>query len=320
MKNIIEFLVLWMATMRDLFSPKLEFAGAASPNRFQRENIRTEQKWNGQMKICPPEGLLEIIVPCTPTIGGLKRMYLFKNDWLANYTTDADGAVTDLFFTSPFVPVVIEFKEDTAFYTSTYDPASMTYSHAIGATEPSVAQEICNAIQALGGNNQRVTALVETRNPASDANFGGTNRMWKLVGLDNGMMLSSAVESSGTLRTDLNGIVWTATGIESNMAKEVRLIYGTNGVVTGSIATTTLTVTAVTSGSLAVGDVISGTGVTIGTTITAFLTGTGGTGTYTVSVSQTVASTTITAVPATRTPPATPGSYESYNDWLVTIL
>lgn len=64
-------------------------------------------------------------------------------------------------------------------------------------------------------------------------------------------------------------------------------------VVTGSIAGNTLTVSAVTSGNLVVGQVISGTGVTAGTTITALGTGTGGTGTYTVSASQTVASTTI---------------------------
>jgi hypothetical protein len=65
-------------------------------------------------------------------------------------------------------------------------------------------------------------------------------------------------------------------------------------VVTGSIAGTTLTVSAVTSGTVYVGAQISGTGVTAGTTITALGTGTGGTGTYTVSTSQTVSSTTIT--------------------------
>jgi len=69
----------------------------------------------------------------------------------------------------------------------------------------------------------------------------------------------------------------------------------TNAVVTGSISTTTLTVSAVTSGALSVGVVLSGTGVTVGTTITALGTGTGGVGTYTVSVSQTVSSRTITA-------------------------
>jgi hypothetical protein len=62
---------------------------------------------------------------------------------------------------------------------------------------------------------------------------------------------------------------------------------------TGSISSTTLTVTAVANGTLAVGQTLSGTGVTGGTTITALRTGTGGTGTYTVSASQTVASTTI---------------------------
>jgi hypothetical protein len=72
-----------------------------------------------------------------------------------------------------------------------------------------------------------------------------------------------------------------------------------NASVTGSISGTTLTVTAVGSGTVCLGQVISGTGVTAGTKITAKGTGLGGTGTYTVSVSQTVASTTITCqIPA----------------------
>lgn len=67
------------------------------------------------------------------------------------------------------------------------------------------------------------------------------------------------------------------------------------GVFTGSISSTTLTVTSVTNGVLAVGSFISGSGITAGTYITAYGTGTGGAGTYTVSASQTVASTTITS-------------------------
>jgi hypothetical protein len=61
-----------------------------------------------------------------------------------------------------------------------------------------------------------------------------------------------------------------------------------------TFAGSTLTVTAVASGTLEVGTVISGTGVTAGTTIIALGTGTGGTGTYTVSVNQLVASTSMT--------------------------
>lgn len=65
---------------------------------------------------------------------------------------------------------------------------------------------------------------------------------------------------------------------------------------TGSIATTTLTVTAMLSGSpIVVGMYIDGSSVTDGTYITAFGTGTGGTGTYTVNQSVTASSTTITA-------------------------
>lgn len=63
-----------------------------------------------------------------------------------------------------------------------------------------------------------------------------------------------------------------------------------SAIVTATIATTTMTVSAVTSGTLAVGMVLSGSGVTAKTTITALGTGIGGTGTYTVSISQTVGS------------------------------
>lgn len=73
--------------------------------------------------------------------------------------------------------------------------------------------------------------------------------------------------------------------------------------VTGSIAGTTLTVTVPDAGGglIEVNDVISGTGVTGGTYITALGTGTGGTGTYTVSASQTVSSTTISSSAVTTT-------------------
>jgi hypothetical protein len=62
---------------------------------------------------------------------------------------------------------------------------------------------------------------------------------------------------------------------------------------TGSISGTTLTITATAAGQIDVGDTIYGTGVTSGTTVTAFGSGSGGNGTYTVSASQTVASTQI---------------------------
>ncbi len=68
---------------------------------------------------------------------------------------------------------------------------------------------------------------------------------------------------------------------------------------TGSITGNILTVTGINSGALAQGQTLSGTGITAGTKITQLLTGAGGNinevGTYQVNISQTVASTTITA-------------------------
>ena len=81
-----------------------------------------------------------------------------------------------------------------------------------------------------------------------------------------------------------------------NASSELRLnpAATVGGSVTGSISGTTLTVTGNTA-LIYIGQTITGTGVTAGTKITGFGTGTGKNGTYTVSISQTVASTTITS-------------------------
>lgn len=80
----------------------------------------------------------------------------------------------------------------------------------------------------------------------------------------------------------------------------ITLTNNAASVFTASISGTTMTVSAVTSGTVLVGAVISGTGVTAGTRITGYGTGTGGTGTYTVDTSQTVGSTTISSSSPTR--------------------
>jgi hypothetical protein len=91
-----------------------------------------------------------------------------------------------------------------------------------------------------------------------------------------------------------------STTINSNAAPAI---------VTAAIAGTTMTVSAVTSGTLKIGQTIEGSSVTDGTIITAFGTGSGGAGTYTVSASQTVSSTTIYALNWTVLP-ANDGPFE----------
>jgi hypothetical protein len=79
--------------------------------------------------------------------------------------------------------------------------------------------------------------------------------------------------------------------------------FDTRGVLVGSLdalantsnTSTTITITSISNGALVfIGMEVSGTGITAGTTITAFGTGTGGTGTYTISNPATATNTGIT--------------------------
>jgi hypothetical protein len=158
---------------------------------------------------------------------------------------------------------------------------------------------------------------------------GGTNQSAYAVG---DILYASAVNTLTKLTkpTSSSYLAMTSTGVPSwknpkygtfyNTTDEVVGLINTpyplqfnttdlsNGVtasittasVTASIATTVLTVTAVSTGEISIGQVITGTGVTADTRVIAFLTGTGGTGTYTVDKSQTVVSTTISATKQTR--------------------
>lgn len=139
---------------------------------------------------------------------------------------------------------------------------------------------------------------------------------WLRSGRVSGLSLTELKAISGTLNITVNGVARNTT-IDlapavsfSDAAQIIQTALGSfDAVVTGSIAATTLTVTALSSGELAIGQVITGVGVTPGTRITAFLTGTGGTGTYTVSESQTVSSTTISSGQTTVAYNSTQGAF-----------
>ena len=85
------------------------------------------------------------------------------------------------------------------------------------------------------------------------------------------------------------------TGISSIASSPVPTTATGGASFTGVISATTLTASAVT-GTIAVGQKVSGTSVTSGTTITAFGSGSGGAGTYTVSHSQSISSEAMTAI------------------------
>lgn len=99
---------------------------------------------------------------------------------------------------------------------------------------------------------------------------------------------------SGGIDVALNPSSGQLYGVYQTYKSEA-VVTGFIGSSGGTVASNVLTVTGVTSGTLAVGQQISGTGITNATVITAFGTGSGGTGTYIVNMSQATPSTTITA-------------------------
>ena len=104
--------------------------------------------------------------------------------------------------------------------------------------------------------------------------------------------IGNTTRNSGAFTT-LNATNGTITA--SAPVLSLSQTWNSGAVFTGSISGTTLTVTAVTSGTIEVGMVLTSSGtITAGTTITALGTGTGGVGTYTISISQSRASATIT--------------------------
>jgi hypothetical protein len=102
----------------------------------------------------------------------------------------------------------------------------------------------------------------------------------------NNSLYSNAVACTGiATRSAIDTAIWSGqfTSVDQNQ--------GTGGVCTaGTIAGTVLTVGGNITGSFQVGQTITGTGVTSGTQITSFGTGTGGAGTYNLSASSTVSS------------------------------
>ena len=114
--------------------------------------------------------------------------------------------------------------------------------------------------------------------------FDGPSRVESLI-LNSGISLTS--------QTNTIGYAFTKDR-QTNIARVGGVIGSGAASVTGSVATNVLTVTAVSSGLIEPGMVISGTGVTSGSVVLAVLTGAGGVGTYLLDRTSTASSTTIT--------------------------
>ena len=137
----------------------------------------------------------------------------------------------------------------------------------------------------LGAGSYSVN-IVATQSGATGSPF---SQPVTIVGNDPGGLLSTLTLVNTSVSTQAANFVSPMFGWTFKKGE-----LPAEAIFTASISTTTMTVSAVASGTLAVGQLIRGTGL-VGTTITALGSGSGGTGTYTVSDSQTLSSTTLFA-------------------------
>jgi hypothetical protein len=189
-----------------------------------------------------------------------------------------------------------------------YDGARWSSEHLSGA------QMVALSTEAFAGNATTATnagSRMFFRTQPSGVQLNSTSRQvwlnWNLVagtaglasappqyflGIGNGFNETPTLINANGVDTHTG---WGATTIHNINTKNfiIGVPFEDAAVFTGEIASTTLTVTAVSSGVLSVGQRVYATGVTSGTFITALGTATGGTGTYTVGVSQTVSSMTM---------------------------
>jgi len=182
-------------------------------------------------------------------------------------------------------------------------PTSTSFTYALTASNIAATVDtgtvLDNSFLNLTNNAKGILPLIHGGTGANsftpNAAFVGGSTSTSAIGAVRpgqlGNVLTSTAGSTVNATALVAGVQYSALSLGTT---DFTTVGATSTSLTGSIAGTVLTVTAGTG--VAIGQIISGTGVTANTTITALGTGTGGTGTYIVSASQTVSSTTITAL------------------------
>lgn len=143
---------------------------------------------------------------------------------------------------------------------------------------------------------------------------------WMRGGPVSTLTLSQLQALTGTLIISIDGTPRTSGTINlsastsfSNAAELITTALGVTGPagasITGSITGTVLTVTNTSSGTIVLGQEVRGAGISANTQVASFGTGTGGNGTYNVTVSQTVSSQAMTTNTPTVTYDAVSGGF-----------
>lgn len=205
--------------------------------------------------------------------------------------TQAVGVVGDLAFTGPH-------RAGPAILNSSGVPNLIgnAFTHTSDASEGNNSSQPVASAAMVGGSGLFAGILVNSKEYSS---LGNTSSLAGPLAPS----LALPDQSFGDLLS--MGYVWVNLPGKANIGDNVGFDQATGNLIsypvtakfTGTISTTTLTVTAVAQGALSVGQLVSGSGVLPDTYITALGTGKGGTGTYTINNSQTVGSATAMTAP-----------------------
>ena len=202
---------------------------------------------------------------------------------VTQYTTDNILVpVDDLSFASP--PPIGDVEPDTGAFTTLSATLNVTFSGTGYVQMP------------VGATTDRPGTPADGMlryNSTLDTFEGFSNNQWGAVG--GGAGATGGGNDEIFFENDQTVTISYTIPATKNAMSTGPITLGAGFSGDGSIAGTTLTIATVTTGALGVGSVITGSGVTAGTTITALGTATGGAGTYTVDISQSASSTTITA-------------------------
>jgi hypothetical protein len=172
-----------------------------------------------------------------------------------------------------------------------YSRAAGTVSLTAATSFSSAATIIQNALNAAAPNEASVTGSIAAGSSVFTGSVAGyvltvtsvTSGSIVLGGALGGTGVAASTLITSQLSGSVGGIGTYAVSVPQTLASgTLNESYGT------------LTVTVVSSGTLSVGQAVSGSGVTASTVITALGTGAGGTGTYYVNNSQTVGSEALT--------------------------
>lgn len=249
-------------------------------------------------------------------IAGASGLYQARFAWLDYTYVDSDSAPALANNTGSGAPAGFVRRDQQALNTTFLSAATMLMPSGFPATifnEGDFWVLNSGATQALPGmkvyaNYADGKATMAATGSAATAvvTAAVVASTFSVTGSIAGNVLTVTAVGSGTV---VNGATISGTGIATG-TKVVSQISGTTGGVgtyavdigEQTVASTTvsgtygtMTVSAVSSGVLGVGDVLTaGTGAVVGTAITQLLTGTGGTGTYVVNDNTAVSSTALT--------------------------